>query len=296
LEPQRPEMPILRVERLGKSYAPGQFAIRNVTLEVRAGEFIVVIGRSGAGKSTLLRCLNLLIRPTEGRVELKGVDVTHASGRQLREVRGRVGMIFQGFNLVKRLSVLDNVLCGRLRFRTGPLALVSSVTRWLPGREREIAFECLKRVDIEHLAFRRADTLSGGQQQRVAIARVLAQEPDVILADEPIASLDPKSAENVMRTLRGIQESRGIPVVVNLHQVDIARAFASRLVGMSKGGIRLDARPHEIAPDEVEDLYSSENTRADQSSRAVPGVDSRGVEVSSMRDEPRSTSIAGVSA
>jgi phosphonate transport system ATP-binding protein len=256
--------PVIRTSDLGKAYAPGQFAIRHISLDVHAGDFIAIIGRSGAGKSTLLRCLNLLIRPTEGRLELRGEDVTHSSGRRLRDVRGRVGMIFQGFNLVRRLTVLDNVLTGRLRFRTSPVASLLGALRRFPSDERERAFECLKRVNIEHLAYRRADTLSGGQQQRVAIARVLAQEPDVILADEPIASLDPQSAQAVMSTLREIHDLRGIPVVVNLHQVEIARAYASRIVGVAAGRVRVDAAPADLTPEAVLDVYGQSHAQASE--------------------------------
>jgi phosphonate transport system ATP-binding protein len=254
--PPPSEASVISVKDLGKAYAPGQFAIRGVNLDVGRRDFIVIIGRSGAGKSTFLRCLNLLVRPTEGTIRLNGVDVTRCSGKQLREVRGRVGMIFQGFNLVRRLSVLDNVLSGRLRFRRSPWGLLTSMLHTHAAAERERAFECLKKVQIEHLAYRRADTLSGGQQQRVAIARVLAQEPTVILADEPIASLDPQSAESVMRTLRHIHESGGIPVIVNLHQVDIARAFASRIVGMARGSIQVDAAPSDLSESAVEAVYT----------------------------------------
>ena len=254
--PQPPSpTPLLRVTDLGKSYSSGHFAIRHVSLSFGRRDFVAVIGRSGAGKSTLLRCLNLLVRPTEGTIMLGESDVTRAGGRQLSEVRGRVGMVFQGFNLVRRLSVLDNVLCGRLRFRSPLGGLATSLLRHFPSSERDIAFECLRKVQIEHLALRRADTLSGGQQQRVAIARVLAQEPDVILADEPIASLDPQSAASVMELLRGIHDSRGIPVIVNLHQVDIARTFATRIVAMAAGGVRLDGAPSEISDQDIDAMY-----------------------------------------
>ncbi len=247
--------PIVRVTELGKAYSPGQYAIRGVNLAVAPGELAAIIGRSGAGKSTLLRCLNLLIRPTEGRIELRGVDITGASGARLREVRGRVGMIFQGFNLVRRLSVLQNVAVGRLRFRRGPFAGVLAACRWLPRHDLEHAYECLERVGIGHLAYRRADALSGGQQQRVAIARVLAQEPEVILADEPIASLDPLSARGVMETLRTIQRTRGIPVLVNLHQVEVAREFSTRIIGMAGGGIAFDVPSEDLSDHAAERLY-----------------------------------------
>lgn len=254
-DPTGESHPVLRVDGLVKAYAPGRVAIRDVSLSFGRRDFVAVIGPSGAGKSTLLRCMNLLIRPTAGRVELLGTDITHASGGRLREVRGRVGMVFQGFNLVRRLSVLDNVLAGRLRFARGMMARWAGIARCFPKREQQIALSCLERVGIAEHAFRRADQLSGGQQQRVAIARVLAQEPDVILADEPIASLDPQSAEGVMQTLRDIHDARGIPVIVNLHQVDVARAFATRVVGMSRGQVCVDTSARALSSADIGLVY-----------------------------------------
>jgi phosphonate transport system ATP-binding protein len=263
---------VLRVQNLSKAYTPGQYAIRDVTLSFGRDEIVAIIGRSGAGKSTLLRCLNLLVHPTQGMVELAGREVTHAYGRSLRELRGRVGMIFQGFNLVRRVSVLQNVLAGRTRFCTGPLGMVSTICHRFPMRDQEIAMECLHKVGIADLAHRRSDSLSGGQQQRVAIARVLAQEPDVILADEPIASLDPRSARAVMETLRDIHASRHVPVIVNLHQVDVAREFATRIVGMASGRVLLDTTPKALDAADVHTIYhqtadapiaSSPDARAD---------------------------------
>ncbi len=247
---------VLAAHGLTKEYAPGRAAIAEVTLRFGRGDFVAVIGPSGAGKSTLLRCLNLLIRPTRGRVELLDRDITESSGGRLREVRGQVGMVFQGFNLVRRLSVLENVLAGRLRFARGPVRRFAGVLRLFPRSEREIAFACLEKVGIAEQAFKRADQLSGGQQQRVAIARVLAQEPRVILADEPIASLDPESARGVMRTLRAIHDTKGIPVIVNLHQVDVAREFGSRIVGMNAGRVCVDAAVDRVTAEDVERVYT----------------------------------------
>jgi phosphonate transport system ATP-binding protein len=295
--PSPSDKPVLELDRLGKAYAPGHFAIRGISLNVRHGEYVVIIGRSGAGKSTLLRCINLLTRPTEGAIRLAGTDVTHASGARLREVRGRVGMIFQGFNLVRRLSVLQNVLAGRLRFRSGVLGSVLATARWLPSRERDIAYSCLERVGIGHLAFRRADALSGGQQQRVAIARVLAQEPDVILADEPIASLDPLSAAGVMEALGEIRASRGIPVIVNLHQVEVAREFASRIIGMAAGAIMIDVPAAELDEREVDRLYRKAIGAGlmDTSDAASPQVEIVRSSINPPASSP-STSLSGVSA
>lgn len=303
--------PVVRLEGVSKVYPNGTRALEHTDLVVHPGEFIVVVGPSGAGKSTMLRCINLLVRPTEGRLIVEDEEIRGQRGAQLRRVRGLVGMIFQQFGLVGRLSVLDNVLTGRLRFHAmpawwgprlgrasvwaalggavaaalfafGPLgasafagiAAVASVPiaawvgvwcwrvgpstlRLFPEPDRRIAASALQTVGIAHLADRRADQLSGGQQQRVAIARTLAQEPRVILADEPIASLDPVSASGVMDALAAINRERGIPVVVNLHQVDVARRYATRIVGMSNGRIVFDGPPSELTDPVVERIYKT---------------------------------------
>lgn len=225
---------------LTKTYPNGTQALRNVDLTINRSEFVVVLGPSGAGKSTLLRCMNRLVEPTGGEIHFMGEEITHVSGRQLQRIRMRVGMIFQQFNLVRRLSVLENVLAGRLSHLTDIKRYTMSLARIFPREEYDIAYECLRKVHIEELAYQRADTLSGGQQQRVAIARTLAQEPDIILADEPVASLDPASAETVMQTLLDIHDLQNIPVIVNLHQIDLGRQYGKRIVGMKAGRICFD--------------------------------------------------------
>ncbi len=262
----RPARPAVAIDRLGKVYPNGTRALKDVSLTMERDEFVVIIGSSGAGKSTLLRCLNRLIQPTEGRLEIFGRDVTRVSGRKLKQVRRRVGMIFQQFHLVRRLSALDNVLVGRLRFNSDPLHKGFSIMRRFSKKEREAAFECLKQVGIAELAFQRADTLSGGQQQRVAIARALAQEPEIFLADEPIASLDPRSAEIVMDTLREIHETRGIPVIVNLHHIDFAQRYAKRVIGMTKGLLCFDGTCADLTPELITDIYGS---RADEATAGL---------------------------
>ena len=249
------QTPVLRTSALQMTFPNGTHALRGVDLAVEPGERIVIIGRSGAGKSTLLRCLNRLIRPTGGQVLLGGQDVTRVGGSRLRTVRRRVGMIFQQFNLVGRLTVLDNVLAGRLRFHRTPVRWLRSCLHWFGREEQAFGITCLDRLGISGLAFQRADTLSGGQQQRVAIARAMAQDPEVILADEPIASLDPHSARQVMEALVEIQRTRGIPIVVNLHQVDIARAYATRVIGMSFGQVLFDGPPEQLDDSTVERIY-----------------------------------------
>ncbi len=252
----------IRAKDLYKVYPNGTEALKDVSLEVKDKDFIVVIGLSGAGKSTLLRCLNRLVRPTSGELELFDEDITCVSGSRLKHVRRRVGMIFQQFNLVRRLTVLENVLVGRLRFNSSPVGLCMTLLRRFPKREKEFAFECLRQVGIADLAFRRADALSGGQQQRVAIARALAQEPEVFLADEPIASLDPRSSETVMQTLMQIHEEKGIPVLVNLHHIDFAQRFGKRVLGMSKGELIFDGTCRDLCRDTVSTIYGDKAEEA----------------------------------
>lgn len=248
--------PVIRCERLNKTYPGGARALVDVDLDVYGDEFIAVIGSSGAGKSTLLRCVNRLIDPADGRMYLHDEDITDVTGRRLRRVRERVGMIFQQFNLVSRLTVLQNVLCGRLRFCRGPIRGPLSLCRWFSREDVERAMACLDEVGIAGFASRRADELSGGQQQRVAIARVLAQEPEVILADEPVASLDPASCEVVMTTLARLGREHAIPVVVNLHHVELARRFATRIVGMRAGRVAFDLANSELDDRALDRLYA----------------------------------------
>lgn len=223
----------------------------------------IILGPSGAGKSTLLRCLNRLIEPTSGSIELNGKDITHFSGGfRLQEIRKRVGMIFQQFNLVRRLTVIENVLAGRLSHCHNIFWRLASLTKMFSKREKDFAFECLKKVRIEHLAYQRADTLSGGQQQRVAIARTLAQEPYVFLADEPVASLDPASSEIVMETLQEIHETQRIPVIINLHQIELAERYATRLIGMSDGVLVFDGVGSDLSSDIVEEIYGMQVKRS----------------------------------
>jgi phosphonate transport system ATP-binding protein len=267
----------LEVRDLAVVFGGGVRALDGVSLSVGVRDFLVVLGPSGAGKSTLLRCLNRLHTPTSGQVLYKGQDVTHASGRALRRLRQNVGMIFQQFNLVGRLSVLENVMVGRLAQGLGPIWWTLAHAHVFAHRERDIAMESLRTVGIEHLAEQRADTLSGGQQQRVAIARLLSQRPQAILADEPIASLDPRSAEQVLDALHRIHDMHQIPVVVNLHQVEIARRHASRIVGMNQGRIVFDGEPGRLDGRAVESLYAGaaatplDDDGADEPAALVPG-------------------------
>jgi phosphonate transport system ATP-binding protein len=247
---------VLELEAVSKTYPGGVQALREVSFGVPQGQFLVILGPSGAGKSTLMRCVNRLVEPTAGSVVFEGQRIT---GRgNLRAIRRQFGMVFQQFNLVKRLSVLTNVMTGRLGYRSVWRSLVYS----FPEEDKRIAVECLARVNMERKAFQRADTLSGGEQQRVAIARALAQHPKVILADEPVASLDPKIARQVLTYLRQVAKELGITVLCNLHQVDYAREFAERVVGMSKGAVVFDGPAAELTEDILHRIYYREEKAA----------------------------------
>ena len=242
---------MIRIRGLHKVFPPDKVALDGVDLEIAAGEFVMVIGQSGAGKTTLLRCLNRLVEPTAGDVLLNGARVTGASSEALRSVRRQIGVIFQQFNLVKRASVLENVLAGRL----GHVPGLPSLLGRFPHKDRDLALACLRQVGLEEFASRRADTLSGGEQQRVAIARALAQEPKVILADEPTASLDPKLTESIMGILQRINAERRLTLVVSQHMLETALTYGTRIVGLRQGRVIFDGPPGAITPDIVEDIY-----------------------------------------
>jgi phosphonate transport system ATP-binding protein len=229
-------------------------ALRDVSLEIARGEFIAVIGLSGAGKSTLLRSLNRMNEPASGAIIFEGSDVTHAQGKELAALRRSIGFIFQQFNLVKNLTVLSNVLAGRLSY----VSWLDSMLGRFPKRDREIALRYLREVGLGDKISSRADKLSGGQQQRVAIARALAQEPAVILADEPMASLDPKLAEVVLQILRRFNREEKITVIVNLHVLQLARDYADRIIALRKGEVAFDGAPGELTQEIVEEVYRTE--------------------------------------
>ncbi len=254
----------IEVEGLGVEFAGGVHALRDVSLRVGANEMVAIIGPSGAGKSTLLRSINRLVDPTSGTMRVNGVETTGVQGRRVRDLRAQTGMIFQQFNLVSRLTVLQNVLVGRLRFRQGLLAVWPTLVRWFNAEDHAAARRSLEQVGIAELASRRASDLSGGQQQRVAIAKVLAQGARVILADEPIASLDPRSARVVMDTLATINRETGVPVLVNLHHVEVARRYASRIIGMRQGRVIFDGPASALTTDMTRDLYGEDVEHAPQ--------------------------------
>jgi phosphonate transport system ATP-binding protein len=242
---------MIHIRGLRKTFPPNTVALDGVDLEISPGEFVMVIGQSGAGKSTLLRCVNRLIEPTAGEVALNGFRVTGANAEALRTVRRQMGMIFQQFNLVKRASVMENVLAGRL----GHVPGVPSLFGHFPHQDRELAMACLRLVGLEEFAERRADRLSGGEQQRVAIARALAQEPKVILADEPTASLDPMLTESIMGILQRINRERGLTLVVSQHMLETALNYGTRIVGLRQGRVVFDGSPGAITPDVVQAIY-----------------------------------------
>ncbi|HVL73330.1 MAG TPA: phosphonate ABC transporter ATP-binding protein [Beijerinckiaceae bacterium] len=240
---------MIEVEGLAKSYG-GRKVLNDVSLSVQAGEFVVVLGPSGAGKSTLLRCINGLVQPDGGRVAVDGREVAvRDTGR--REGVRPIAMVFQHHNLVRRLSVLKNVLVGRMATTPSLLALCQLFRK----ADVDLAFEALREVELEHKAYMRADRLSGGEQQRVGIARVLAQKPAVILADEPVASLDPKTSRVVLGFLKRVCKDHGIAVICNLHQVEYALEFGERIVGLSGGSIIFDGPPDRLTIDIVHRIY-----------------------------------------
>jgi phosphonate transport system ATP-binding protein len=229
----------IEVRDLRVVFSNGHEAIKSIDLDIPAGQFVCIIGRSGAGKSTLLRCLNGLLRPTSGSIVVDETTVTGASAAIRRRLQTRIGFIFQEFNLVERLSVMKNVLAGRLGHRDP----VTSTLHWFGAQDREIALRSLERVNLAHKAHQRADSLSGGEKQRVAIARALTQEPVAVLADEPVASLDPELAWSVMSDLKRTAAESGIVTLVNIHDVNLARVFSDRIVGIAGGTIAFDGPP-----------------------------------------------------
>lgn len=249
---------MLRIERLTKVYEDGTKALRDISIEIPDKQFVVIIGLSGSGKSTLLRCINRLVEPTSGKVWLDGVDVTAASPAQLRRIRVKIGMIFQHFNLVKRSSVMTNVLSGRLGYHD----TLNSMFHRFPRDDYQRAMRNLERVGIPQKAWARADTLSGGQQQRVGIARALMQEPKIMLADEPVASLDPATSHSVMKYLEQINKEDGITVLCNLHFLSLARRYADRVVALRNDGeggqIVFDGPAIEIDEAKFKEIYGED--------------------------------------
>lgn len=242
---------MIEFDNVSVTYRGGVKALKDLDLTIDDGEFVVVVGLSGAGKSTLLRAINGLVPATEGSIKVDGREVVGARARDLREIRSQIGMIFQTFNLVLRTSVINNVLMGRL----AKVPALRSILGWWPAEDREIAMQSLERVDIVEKAYVRATNLSGGQQQRVGIARALAQEPTILLADEPVASLDPVTSHMVMRDLQRINHETNITTLINLHFIDLARAYGKRLVGLRDGKLVYDGDISEVDEETFREIY-----------------------------------------
>jgi phosphonate transport system ATP-binding protein len=263
---------MLEFTNLTKVYNDGTQALTDVSFTVEKGEFLVIIGLSGSGKSTLLRCINRLIEPTSGAVIWDGENITTAPTKQLRYIRRRIGMIFQHFNLVRRSSVMTNVLSGRL----GYVKVWQSVIHKFPQKDRKMAREALKRVGITDQAYKRADELSGGQQQRVGIARALMQEPDLILADEPVASLDPVLAHTILGDLENLNKEYGITIICSLHYLDLVQRYASRVIGLKDGKIVYRGSREEIrnmTDEEFKDIYGEEAERVSAGPKQLGGTE-----------------------
>ncbi len=248
---------MLQIKNLTKIYAGGVKALDNVSFEVPEGQFLAVIGLSGSGKSTLLRCINRLIEPTAGQIMWNGVDVTAASQAEMRIIRRQIGMVFQHFNLVYRSKVLTNVLAGRLGYVNPAWSLVNR----FPKSDIDKAMQQLERVGIADKAHERADVLSGGQKQRVGIARALMQDPQMILADEPVASLDPVLAHSIMQHLEDINKQDGVTILCSLHFLDLVHRYADRVVALNDGKLMFAGSPSEIDDKKFKEIYGREAER-----------------------------------
>ena len=248
---------MLEIKNLTKIYDGGTLALDNVSFTIPQGEFLAVIGLSGSGKSTLLRCINRLIEPTAGDIIWDGTNVTLASDDELRTIRRKIGMVFQHFNLVHRSSVLTNVLSGRLGYVNPAMSLVNR----FPKSDIENAYKEMERVGIAGKAHQRADELSGGQQQRVGIARAMMQNPAIILADEPVASLDPVLAHSIMQYLEKINKEEGVTILCSLHFLDLVHRYADRAIALNEGKLMFDGSPKDIDDDKFREIYGKDAER-----------------------------------
>jgi len=249
---------MLQIRRLMKRYRTGDVALKSINLDVPDGEVMALIGPSGAGKSTAIRCINRLVEPTGGTVILNGTEITALGSRELRRARRRIGMIFQEYALVERLTVMENVLSGRL----GYVGFWQSFVRKFPRSDIDEAFQLLARVGLDHMADKRADELSGGERQRVGICRALIQSPDLLLVDEPTASLDPKTSRQIMRLIKELCGERKLSAIINIHDVMLAQMFAERVVGLQLGNIVYDGLPTGLSAEVLTRIYGEEDWSA----------------------------------
>ena len=245
----------LSIQGLSKEYRRGRPVLRDISLEFAARGFTAIIGPSGTGKSTLIRCINRLVEPTAGSILFQGQDLVTLSTRALREARRQIGMVFQEYNLVERLTVMENLLTGRL----GYVAPLKAWLRKFPQSDIDEAFDLLDVVGLAGLANQRADSLSGGQRQRVGIARAVMQQPKLLLADEPTSSLDPKTSVEIMTLVRDLGTAKGVPIIVNMHDVELARRFADRIIGMSGGRVVYDGAPAGLSDVHLTTIYGGED-------------------------------------
>ena len=245
---------MLKIEKLYKTYDSGTYALQDVSLVIDPGEFVVVLGKSGSGKSTLLRCINRLVEPTSGRIFLNETEITGASPSRLRELRKKIGMVFQQYNLVERFSVQTNVLSGKL----ASMSNIASLLNLFPEADVEKSRQVLNRLGLAGKDLKRSDKLSGGQQQRVGLARALMQNPELILADEPVSSLDPATSNQIMDLLAEFNEKDGMAVICNLHLPSLAKAYGSRIIVLSKGRIVYDGSPTDLSEDKLNSFYNSQ--------------------------------------
>src|ERR1700752_4847815 len=263
---------MLRIKGLTKRYRTGDLALKGLDLDVPDGEVMALIGPSGAGKSTVIRCVNRLVEPTSGAIELNGVDIVKLGRGELRRARRRMGMIFQEYALVERLTVMENVLTGRL----GYVSFWQSFTRRYPPADVAKAFALLERVGVLDQADKRADALSGGQRQRVGVARALEQDPELLMIDEPTASLDPKTSRQIMRLIREVCAERNLPAIINIHDVLLAQAFVDRIVGLRAGEVVFDGSPSALSPEVLTRIYGEEDWAALQRGQERETDDERG--------------------
>jgi phosphonate transport system ATP-binding protein len=279
--------PAIVFENVTLRYPNGYEGLKNVSLTFEQGEFVVVVGLSGAGKSTLIRCVNRLITPTEGHIYVAGREITGLGENELRKARAQIGMIFQHSNLVRRASVLRNVLAGRLAH----LSAWRTLLGMFPAEDIELALSNLDRVGILDKAYQRADKLSGGQQQRVAIARALTQKPSVLLADEPVAALDPPTAHQVMRDLKNLAREENLTALVNLHFIDMAQEYADRIIGLRAGELVYNGPAKGMTQQSFEEIYGRSIRPDDIVSAAGDAI-----EETDKTEEPHATSVEAVAA